>query len=402
MTSAWLTIIGLGEDGLEGLADKTRQIIDNAEIIIASKRLLKMLPDSKAEKHCWPTPFDPMIAKLKSWKGRRIIMLATGDPMWYGAGSTLARYLGPKELHIIPSPSAFSLVAARIGWPLAETELLSLHGRPASLIIPYLQPDTRLIALTSGHDTIIKVAEILNQTGYGDSTIYVFENMGGKFEQYHSFSPQAIPPIQFSAFNTMAIRCKLSASGQILPRTPGLPDSAFRHDGQLTKQAVRATTIAALAPVPGQLLWDIGAGCGSIAIEWSRCHRLNRAIAFEASKPRIDYIRSNMDLLGTPFIEIIEGKAPQSLAGQPAPDAIFIGGGITEPEMISTCFKALRTHGRLIANSVTNEGEAALLKAAGQFGGELTRIAISNTVKIGGKTAFRPALPITQWRLVKA
>ena len=401
LAKPWITIIGLGADGVKSISTRAQNLINNADIIIASPRLAEMINQSKAQIHHWPTPFDPIVEKIKSWKGQAIVMLATGDPMWFGAGSTLCRHFAPTELEIIPSPSAFSLAAARMGWPLAQIETLSLHGRPSALIAPFIQPDAKFLALTSGSQTIHEVAKRLIDQGFGNSQMHVLENMGGAQEQRFNFAAQDIPHKEFSPFNTLAVECVVNNNAIILPRTAGLPDTAFVHDGQLTKQHVRAITGCALSPRPNQLLWDVGSGCGSIAIEWMRHHLSNRAIAFENNDARVELINQNADRLGTPYLKVINGNAPDSFKGQSSPDAVFIGGGVTIDGLFEATWSALKSNGILVANAVTSDSRAYITSLQSTYGGTLTDIAISSLGKIGTKKTMRPALPVLQWRVTK-
>jgi len=402
----WLSIIGIGADGPDGLTPPARSRVDAADIIITSKRTAEFFNQSKAEVHIWPVPFDAMFEQFKQWKGKKIVILATGDPLWHGVGSIIARRLEPSAYEVIPAPSAFSLAAGRLGWPLSSVQTLTLHGRsrPSELIIPFIQPDVRLLSLTSGSNTVHEVARHLVSRGYGESTIHVLEDMDEPSEKMQTFSASKIaenPDMAFSDFNTIGIDCRADKDAPLQPRTPGLSDDAFAHDGQLTKGVVRAATLAALGPTPGKLLWDVGAGCGSVAIEWMRTHLSNQALAFESNPKRLELINHNATNLGVPYLKVIAGKAPQCLADQPAPDAIFIGGGITAPDVFETCWQALTPSGRLVANCVTLEGRQKLMQLQSQYGGELVEIAVASLSKIGSKQALRPAMPVLQWRITK-
>jgi len=410
MTKPWLTIIGIEADGLESLASAQLEQIKNADIIITAKRIAANLEQQtqtpiKAAIHIWPVPFDPMFENLFKWKGKNILILATGDPLWHGVGSIIARKLPPEEYEVFPAPSAFSLAAARLGWPISSCELVTLHGysRPSNLIRPFIQPGTRLICLTGGNDTVHEVAHHLTAIGYGLSPMTVLENMGDKtLERRFDFKAQNIPLNQeFAAFNTIGFHCMLDKGQTVLPRTPGLPDTAFRHDGQLTKQHVRAVTGCALSPSPGQLLWDVGAGCGSIAVEWMRQHLSNRAIAFETNLDRINLIETNAELLGTPYLKIFKGNAPTTFKNQPTPDAIFIGGGITVKNLFEQAWSALKPNGILVANAVTNESRSRIASLQAKHGGTISEIAISTLSEIGTKHTMKPALPVSQWRVKK-
>jgi precorrin-6Y C5,15-methyltransferase (decarboxylating) len=395
-----LTLIGMGEDGIEGLSAAARTLIAEADIIVGSGRLLGMLPPLSAALYNWPSPFDPMIERIRSWSDKRVVILATGDPMNYGVGALLAPRL-KQELKIIPTPSAFSLAAARMGWSLPEVEMISLHGREASLLEPLIYPQGKILALTEGDESIRAAAERLKRRGYGDSRITVMEHMGGPLERQIAFTAEDAPEQAFSDLSTIAIECLTANNAALLPRVPGLPDSAFAHDGQITKREVRAITLASLAPVPGALLWDIGAGCGSICIEWMRAARGARAIAFEPDAKRCELIAANARALGTPELEILGGLAPDALQGKPAPDAIFLGGGVSNAAIVTRAWTALKPQGRFVANAVTLEGAAAISDCQRRYGGEIVRIDVAHCTPLGEKRTMRPQMAVTQWRAVK-
>ena len=397
----WLAIVGLGEDGLPGLAPAARALLDNAEVLIGGTRHLDMVPDDGRERLTWPSPLGAIVEEITRRRGQRVCVLATGDPMHYGIGVTLAKAVPMDEMVIIPAPSAFSLACARLGWTLSEVEPLTLHGRPLALLHPAIQPGARLLLLSNDAATPDQVAELLRARGYGPSRMVVLEHMGGAKERRLDATAEAWQPGRVADFNTIAVDCLAGPDAALLPRTPGLPDEAFRHDGQMTKREVRAVTLSALQPVPGQLLWDLGAGSGSIAIEWMRSHPRCRAIAVERYADRIALIAGNAAALGTPGLEIVEGEAPGALDGLEAPDAAFIGGGLRADGNFETCWDRLKPGGRLVANAVTVEGEQALARWRAELGGELTRIAVSRAGAVGPYTGWRPLMPVTQLRAVK-
>ncbi|MCH8809939.1 MAG: precorrin-6y C5,15-methyltransferase (decarboxylating) subunit CbiE [Proteobacteria bacterium] len=397
----WLSIVGLGEDGLPGLAPAARALLDNAEVLIGGTRHLDMVPDDGRERLTWPSPLGAIVEEIARRRGQRVCVLATGDPMHYGIGVTLAKAVPMDEMVIIPAPSAFSLACARLGWTLSEVEPLTLHGRPLALLHPAIQPGARLLLLSNDAATPDQVAELLRARGYGPSRMVVLEHMGGAKERRLDATAEAWQPGRVADFNTIAVDCLAGPDAALLPRTPGLPDEAFRHDGQMTKREVRAVTLSALQPVPGQLLWDLGAGSGSIAIEWMRSHPRCRAIAVERYADRIALIAGNAAALGTPGLEIVEGEAPGALDGLEAPDAAFIGGGLRADGNFETCWDRLKPGGRLVANAVTVEGEQALARWRAELGGELIRIAVSRAGAIGPYTGWRPLMPVTQLRAVK-
>lgn len=397
----WLSIVGLGEDGLPGLAPAARALLDNAEVLIGGTRHLDMVPDDGRERLTWPSPLGAIVEEITRRRGQRVCVLATGDPMHYGIGVTLAKAVPMDEMVIIPAPSAFSLACARLGWTLSEVEPLTLHGRPLALLHPAIQPGARLLLLSNDAATPDQVAELLRARGYGPSRMVVLEHMGGAKERRLDATAEAWQPGRVADFNTIAVDCLAGPDAALLPRTPGLPDEAFRHDGQMTKREMRAVTLSALQPVPGQLLWDLGAGSGSIAIEWMRSHPRCRAIAVERYADRIALIAGNAAALGTPGLEIVEGEAPGALDGLEAPDAAFIGGGLRADGNFETCWDRLKPGGRLVANAVTVEGEQALARWRAELGGELTRIAVSRAGAVGPYTGWRPLMPVTQLRAVK-
>jgi len=405
----WLSIVGLGEDGLEGLTPTARVLFDQAEVLIGGRRVFAMVPEDGRERLTWPSPLSALVEEIVARRGQRVCVLATGDPLHDGIGATLANRVPIEEMTIVPAPSAYALACARLGWNRAEVETLTLHGRPLELVHPSVQPGAKLLLLSNGAETPAEVAALLCARGYGPSRMVVFEHMGGPRERRHEGAAEdwnAQGDTQAIAdFNTVAVDCVAAPGAALLPRSPGLPDDAFRHDGQMTKREVRAITLAALAPVPGQLLWDVGAGAGSVAIEWLRADPRCRAIAIEREPDRIALIAGNAGALGVPGLEIVAGTAPAALHGLAPPDAVFLGGGVRSANVFEAAWSALKPGGRLVANAVTLEGAAALAnwygELGGEYGGELLRIAISHAGPVGGASVLRPRLPVTQLRLAK-
>ena len=397
----WLAIIGIGEDGLAGLSGAARALLDGAETLVGGARHLAMVPDDGRERMVWSRPLDDFVDQVERRRGRPVCVLATGDPMCFGIGVTLARRIPLAEMTIIPGVSAYSLACARLGWPLAEIDTLTLHGRPVALINCYLQPGARLLILSHDGGTPGEVARSLDRQGFGPSRLIVLEHMGGAAERMIATTAAEWRDNSVADLNTLAVEVIAVPGAAIRPRVPGLPDDAFAHDGQITKREVRCATIALLAPAPGQLLWDVGAGCGSIAIEWARGARGARAIAVERNPERVRLIADNAVSLGVPEIEVIAAAAPASLAGLAPPDAVFIGGGATDDGVFEACWEALSPGGRLAANAVTVEGEQALFGWRGRVGGDLTRIAVSHAEPLGGLTGWRPQMSVTQFRAVK-
>jgi precorrin-6Y C5,15-methyltransferase (decarboxylating) len=401
MMDQWLTIIGMGEDGTEGLSARAKAKLSGAEVIVGSSRLLGFLPKTKAELHEWPQPFSAIVGRLKPLRGRKTVVLATGDPLNYGVARKLMEFVPFAEMEVVPHLSAFSLAAARMGWSLPDCDTLTLHGRDAANLEAFIQPKARLLVLTADATTIPEVARRLAARGFGKSVITVLENIGGPHERQSSFESDAVPGTPFSDLNTLAISCVASPQAKIYARLAGLPDEAFVHDGQLTKREVRAATLAALAPAPDQLLWVVGAGCGSVAIEWMRSTRGCEAIAFERHGPRCEMIAANCDRLGTPRLKLVRGEAPQVLAQQPVPDAVFIGGGLGDPGVFESSWSALKPGGRLVVNVVTIEGELHLADLQEKHGGDLVRIEVSHLSYIGGLRALKPRMAVLQWRVTK-
>jgi precorrin-6Y C5,15-methyltransferase (decarboxylating) len=328
-------------------------------------------------------------------------VLASGDPFFYGVGSTLAAYVPPNETVTVPSPSSFSLAAGRLGWALPEAALVSLHGRALDRVRPHLHPGARVLALTSDSEGPAALARLLNETGFGASQLTVLEALGGARERIRSTTAATFNLNGVGELNTVAIEVEAAPGARIIPYTAGLADELFEHDGQITKREIRAVTLASLAPLNGQLLWDVGAGSGSVAIEWMLAHPSLRAIAIETRGDRAARIRRNAAAFGVPELEVVEGAAPEALKRLPAPDAIFIGGGASNADLLDAAIAALRPGGRLVVNAVTLETEAELIARHEQRGGTLTRIAISRADEIGGRTGWRPAMPVTQWMWVK-
>jgi precorrin-6Y C5,15-methyltransferase (decarboxylating) len=396
----WLTVIGIGEDGLGGLSAIARAALGEAETVFGGARhqVLAEVPDTRFRP--WPSPFHEGVAALLERRGKPTAVLASGDPMWFGIGSTLARRIPAGEMLVLPAPSSLSLAAARLGWPLGEVETLSLHGRPVDLLRAALYPGARILALTSGAGTPGEIADLLVDEGYGESRLVVLEHLGGPSERRIEGRAETFGET-VADLNVTAIEARPVRDTPLRARGPGLPDEAFRHDGKLTKREIRAATLARLMPLPGALLWDIGAGSGAVAIEWMRAARGARAIGLEPHDERRAVARANAAALGTPGLELLDAGAPEGLEGLETPDAVFLGGGLTAPGMIDTVMDALKPGGRLVANAVTLESEAVLLAAHARFGGELTRIAISRASPVGGMTGWRPLMPVTQWSLVR-
>ncbi len=322
--------------------------------------------------------------------------------MFYGIGRTLADVLGVDRLRVLPHPSSVSYACARLGWALHDTDVVSLVGRPLAVLAAALHDGRHVLLLSAGGDTPAEVAGLLRRLGYGPSRMTVLEQLGGDDERRLEGTADDWPHPAGDPLNVIALECRRAPGALRLPLTPGLPDEAFEHDGQLTKRHVRAATLAALAPAPGELLWDVGGGSGSIGIEWMRAHTSCRAVTVERDAVRAGRIARNADVLGVPALRVVTGAAPGALAGLPVPDAVFIGGGLTAPGLLAACWEALPAGGRLVANTVTLESEALLTEWYRRHGGDLTRLAVAHAVPVGGFTGWRQAMPVTQWAVVKA
>ena len=397
----WLAVVGIGEDGLPGLAPAGRTLVEAAELLVGGARQLGMVPQGGAERLLWERPLDRTIERIAGRRGRNVTVLASGDPLWYGVGVTLARRFPAEELTIVPQPSAFSLAAARLGWPLADCVAITLHGRPLDTLRLHLAPGRRILALSADGDTPAAAAQLLSKLGWGPSRLIVLADLGGAREAIVEAEARSWGERRVADLNTIAIACRGTPGVRALPLFAGLPDDAFDHDGQLTKREVRAATLAALAPLPGETLWDVGAGCGSIGIEWLRTGDGRSAVAIERNAARAAIIARNAASLGVPGLRIIAGPAPEALDGLAAPDAIFAGGGIGVPGLLPSLWARLPPGGRLVANVVTAEGEARLLDWHMSHGGALTRIVVSRAKPLGAHHIWRSLAPVTQLAVTK-
>ena len=393
-----VSVVGIGADGWDGLVPAARRVIEAAELVVGGERQLELLPPSvTAERRVWPSPLRPALpAVVAEAAERRVVVLASGDPMFFGIGGTLVREFGAAAVRVLAHPSSVSLACARLGWPVEDVEVVSVVGRPVASVRPAVQPGRRVLVLLDSGRTAGGIADWLTSAGYGGSALTLLADLGGVHELRRSATARDWAPVE-SSLAVLAIDAELDALATPLPRTPGLPDEAFDHDGQLTKYEVRAVTLAALAAARGPMLWDVGAGSGSVGIEWMRADRAHRAVAVEPRTDRLDRIAANADRLGVAGLQVVAGRAPQVLAGLPRPDAIFVGGAVSLPGVIEACVQALGPGGRLVANGVTVETEAVLAGWYARLGGSLTRIAVQRASAVGGFTGWRPAMPVTQW-----
>lgn len=397
----WLAVVGIGEDGRAGLSPAASAALDGAGLVIGGRRHLELAGPLSGETLAWPSPLSDAYPAILARRGQPTCVLATGDPFHYGVGAELARLVPAGEIVAYPQPSAFSLAAARLGWPLAEVACLTLHGRALERVIPHLQPGARLLVLSWDGSTPKKLAALMSERGFARSRLTVLEAMGGPRERRRTGLAATFSQDEIDPLNTIAVEVVAEPDARVIPLSPGLDDAWFESDGQLTKAEIRAVTLSALRPRAGQLLWDVGAGSGSIGIEWCLRHPANRAVAIEAREERAGRIRRNARALGVPDLQVVVGRAPDSLAGLPAPDTAFIGGGVSDPALVAAVLAALPHGGRLVANAVTLESEALLLRCHAEHGGTLRRLSIARAEPVGHLTGWRTAMPVTQWALAK-
>jgi precorrin-6Y C5,15-methyltransferase (decarboxylating) len=396
----WLSIVGIGDDGLAGLSPAARTLVETAETLVGGARHLALVPKGAAKRLEWRHPLSNTLTDISARRGTRVAVLASGDPLWYGVGALLLRHFPRDEMTIVPAPSAFSLAAVRLGWALQDCTTLSLTNRPLDSLRLHLAPGRHCLVLSEDGATPRRVAALLAASGWGPSRMIVLEHLGGASERTQEDTAQDWGERASAELNLIALECRLAPGARALPRLAGLPDDAFEHDGQLTKREIRAMTLAALAPLPGERLWDIGAGSGSVAIEWLRASEGGAAVAVERDAGRAAAIARNAAALGVPQLHIVVGAAPGALAeippGLAPPDAVFVGGGASEKGLLDAAWAALRPGGRLAANVVSTEGERRVLEWQAEHGGALTRIALSRAAALGERHAWRPLLPVTQ------
>ncbi|MEV0024675.1 precorrin-6y C5,15-methyltransferase (decarboxylating) subunit CbiE [Streptomyces atroolivaceus] len=398
-----VSVVGIGADGWAGLPGTARAVLLDAEVLIGGERQLGLLPPECAGRRVsWPSPLRPAVrGLLAEHAGSRTAVLASGDPMFYGIGRALTEELGAGALRVLPHPSSVSYACARLGWPVEDTETVTLVGRPTARLAGALHDGRRLLVLSAGAATPAAVAALLREHGFGPSRMRVLEQLGSPAENCLDGIADTWEHPAGDPLNVIAVECRSTPGTLRLGAVPGLPDEAYEHDGQLTKRHVRAATLGVLAPAPGELLWDIGGGSGSIAAEWMRTHPSCRAVTVERDPVRAGRIARNADRLGVPGLRVVTGRAPDALTGLPVPHAVFIGGGLTAPGMLDACWDALPPGGRLVANTVTLESEALLAEWYRRLGGDLVRLAVAHAVPVGGFTGWRQAMPVTQWSVQK-
>jgi precorrin-6Y C5,15-methyltransferase (decarboxylating) len=397
----WLTIIGIGEDGRAGLGRAALDALDRASFVVGGARHLALAGPLTADTLVWPSPIAEGYAAVLSRRGEPTCVLATGDPFHYGIGAELARLVPAEEIACFPQASAFSLAAARLGWSLPYCDCVSLHGRALERIIPHLQPGARILALSWDGTTPARLAGLLVGRGLGSSSITVLEALGGPRERVRRTGAAEFDLADIDPLNTVAIVVEAPREARIVPLTAGLDDSWFENDGQLTKAEMRALTLAALAPRAGELLWDVGAGAGSVGIEWCLRHPRNRCLGVEERADRAERARRNALALGATALTIHEGRAPERVADWPRPDAVFIGGGATDDGVFDACWTALKSGGRLVINAVSLETETRLGTLHARHGGAMRRFALSRLDRVGAMHGWRAAMPVTQWIAVK-
>ncbi|TQC42811.1 precorrin-6y C5,15-methyltransferase (decarboxylating) subunit CbiE [Rhodococcus sp. WS4] len=400
-----VVVVGIGADGWDGLSPSARREIDGADVLMGSSRQLALIPESPAQRVTWPSPLVPALPGLfEQHNGRRVCVLASGDPMFHGIGVTLVDLLGAERVRVIPHPSSATLACARLGWAAHETPVVSLVNRPVGTLLPALGDRMRLLVLSRDERTPAAVAELLTERGFGPSRLSVLGELGGPEESRLDGTASGWSHDPGARLNVIAIDCRADPDAPRLTRMPGLPDAAFTGDGQMTKHEIRALTLCALAPAAGELLWDVGGGSGTVAIEWMRTHPRCRAVAFERSAARVDQIEANAAGLGVPSLAVF-GDAPAAFEDVPsalaAPDAIFVGGGVTQDGLLDECWSRLRVGGRMVANAVTAESEALLLQWFSKCGGQLRKFQVYRGDPLGGFTAWRPQLPVAQWSVTK-
>ena len=402
MSGRWLSIIGIGEDGRKGLSPAASHLIDAAELVVGGPRHLDLVGDTPGEKMAWEKPLEATATTILARRGTPVAVLVSGDPFWFGAGATLARSIPVGDMQVLPAPSSFSLAASRLGWPLQDVTTLGLNMKGLTpLIRRHLHHGRRILALALNGETPGEVARLLSETGFAESTLTVMEALGGPRERIRSVPAKDFDFGAVDPLNIIAVDVVAGSDARPIPFTAGLPDHYFENDGQLTKREIRAVTLSSLQLGAGQLLWDVGAGSGSIGIEWLLAHPANSAIGIERDAERAARAVRNSVTLGVPHLDVRHGAAPDALSGLPRPDAIFIGCGTADGSVIGACWAALKSGGRIVVNAVTLESEQALLAAHRSRGGMLTRMSVERAEPVGKLTAWRPAMPVLQWVAAK-
>jgi precorrin-6Y C5,15-methyltransferase (decarboxylating) len=394
-----VTVIGIGAGGWDSLSTEARAAVRAADLLVGGERHLDLIPvdEAPAPRRPWPPRLTTLVDELPALAaGRPVVVVASGDPLLHGVGVTILRRVGDDGVRFIPNVSSHALACARLRWPQDEVELVSATGRVAEVIAPALAPGRRLVVLGFGPRTAAEVARVLSARGFGASRLVVMEELGGADERIEESTAAEWGARDAAALHLVAL--EVDGPGRLLARGPGLPDDAFEHDGDITPRELRAIALAALSPVPGQLLWDVGAGSGAGAIEWLRAAPGSRAIAIERDGAREATMSANAVALGVPSLEVRIAAAPEALDElTEQPDAIFVGGGLTTYGLLTRCRKALRPHGRLVVQVASVEGETLLSRAQAEQGGRLTRLAVTRAEPLDGLTGWRALPPVTQW-----
>jgi precorrin-6B C5,15-methyltransferase / cobalt-precorrin-6B C5,C15-methyltransferase len=401
MPSPWLSIVGIGEDGIDGLSEIARELLAGADLIVGGRRHLALVASSGRPTLEWEVPFSASIPRLLAHRGQQVVALCSGDPFWYGAGAVIAEAVPATETTVIPAPSTFTWAAARLRWRLEDAVTLGLHSRPIELLRPHLRNGARLLLLVRDGIAPEEIANYLNAIGFGSSQLTVLEALGGPNERVRVSNAGGFSIADIKSPVMLAIEPKADHDTVVIPRGAGLPDELFKHDGQLTKREIRAITLSTLAPRGGELLWDIGAGSGAIGIEWLLAHPGNRAIGIEPREDRLANARTNARTLGVPHFDLRLGLAPGALKGLPTPQAIFLGGGASREGVLDAVWQALPAGGRLVVNSVTLETEAKLIEWQARHGGVLLRLSVERSGPVGGLTGWHAAMPIVQWSVTR-
>jgi precorrin-6Y C5,15-methyltransferase (decarboxylating) len=416
MAEQWLSIIGLGEDGLSGLTDGSRAALAQARHVFGGPRHLALA--GVAERGiAWNVPFD--LHPVLALRGQPVAVLASGDPFWFGAGGRICQHVPPGEWVAYPTPSSFSLAAAALGWRLETVACLGLHATPLGAVRPWLRRGQRLICLVRDGAALRSLAHLASCHGFGASTGWALARLGGPHERICAcrLDEWAQPHSDATLANLeapVALALDLCDGPLGLPATSGLPDGLFAHDGQITKSPIRALTLRALAPRPGECLWDLGAGSGSVSVEW--CLAGGSAHAVEQQASRAANVHRNAEQLGVlhrlcvhtgralDFVRAhaAPGASPRTTpdtGAEQAPAAVFVGGGF-DSELFAAIAEAVPPGCRLVVNSVTLETEALLLQLHARHGGELLQVAIAQVQPLGRMRGWQPARPVVQWSVV--
>lgn len=404
-----ITVVGVGADGV--LAAPVAGLLAEADVVLGGERHLALVPSRPGQQHvAWPRPMSELphlLARLDAdAPGRRVVALASGDPLVSGVGTTLVGLLGADAVQVLPAVSSVALARARMGWSAERCDVVTLVGRDVAALRRHLASGHRLLVLTSDEHAPGEIGRLLTDAGYGASRVSVLGDLGGDAETRLDTraddlgagrpSPSALPRLHVLAVELDGV------DGPAASWATGLADACFESDGQLSRRDVRAGALARLAPRPGHLLWDVGAGAGSVGIEWLRAHPTTRAVAVEADPARAERITRNAAALGVPRLQVVSASAPDALADLPRPDAIFVGGGATATGLLDACRDALRPGGRLVVHGVTLETEALLLAARAAHGGELTRVSVEQVTPLGGRfTGWTPARAVVSWAWVR-